>query len=201
MTFAFNVCKMPPQWNGTPLFAWSHHMITPPSIPAPDYKKTAENLRRQAIARLNFDIAPQGEIWQQPEESQQTVPKQETEHSDKRLLKHFFWFSLVLSSFVALVAPSGVTIGIVLTVIGLGIPLFGSNPKEEIKSPNNNSAYGLQVSKPWWLFIAFSTLATPFVFGWRLGKDPALFLVLAFFGLAMGTIVLAVVMLSSQSKH
>ncbi|HXE39231.1 MAG TPA: hypothetical protein VN639_12225 [Azonexus sp.] len=176
-------------------------MTTPPSIPDPDYRETAENLRRQAIARLNHDLRHTVVILPQPEETQQSVHEEEKEHSDKRLLKYFFWFSLVLSSFFALVAPSGATTGIVLSVIGLGIPLFSAQPKGKSKSPNNDSTYGLHVSKPWWLFIAFSTLVMPFVFGWRLGKDPALFFVLAFFGLAIGTIVLMVTKLSSHSKR
>lgn len=168
--------------------------------PSPDHKETANNLRRQAIERLNCDFASLDVIQPQLEETQQSVPEQEKEHSDKSLLKYFFWFSLLLSSFLALVAPSGATIGIVLSVIGLGIPLFSTHPKGKSKSPNNNSTYGIYISKPWWLFIVLSTLAIPFVFGWRIGKDPAMFFVLAFFGLAIGTIVLMVAKLSSHSR-
>lgn len=170
-------------------------------MPGRDYKESAENLRKQAIARLNSDIAPPDGSQPQAEKPQQFVCEQETEQSDRRLLKYFFGFSLVLSSFLALVAPSGATIGIVLSVIGLGTPLFSTHPKAKSKSPNNNSAYGIHISKPWWLFIAFCTLGMPFVFGWWFGKDPALFFILAFFGLAIGTILLTLAMLTTDSKR
>lgn len=176
-------------------------MTTPSSISDRDYRETANSLRRQAIARLNYDFAPPDPIKAQPEETRHSAQEQENEHSDKKLLKYFFVFSLVLSSLLALVVPSAATIGIVLSVIGLGAPLFSANPKGKRKLPSNNTAYGSDVSKQWLLFVAFITLVMPFIFGWRLGKEPAIFFILAFLGLVVGVVVLAVVKLSSHSKY
>lgn len=169
-----------------------------------EYTKTVLGSKAKELREKSEFIAAQRAAISPPPDSQPIElagQRQNSEHSDKRLLEYFFWFSLVLSLFLALVAPSGATIGIVVSVIGLGIPLFITHDKGRSASPSNNSAYGVHISKPWWLFLVFSTLVMPFVLGWRLGKDLVIFFVLAFFGLAMATIVLVVTKLSSNSER
>lgn len=173
-----------------------------------EYRNTAHGNEAQALQEKkelnNRQIVAQ-RVAISPSPSDQplelTAHQEENEHSDKRLLKYFFWFSLVLSSLLALVVPSLATIGIVATVIGLGKPLFSTPKKGKSTPPDNSSAYGVNISRPWWLFIAFSTLATPFVFGWTFGKDLAFFFILAFLGLTIATIVLMVAKLSSHSER
>lgn len=118
---------------------------------------------------------------------------------DRKLLTYFFWFSLLLSLFLLLVRPSGTTIGIVLSVITLGAPLFKNKQASEDtdKSESTNSPYALSISRGWWLFLAITTFGMPFVFGWTPAKSGGVFFVLAFFGLAIGTIILAVAKFAS----